>query len=91
MSADWPGPLTQLYYLILPSLPLVIAFFVYAARLSRTGAVEALDANYTRTAVLKRLPWVAVLVRHVLRSTLLPTITVAVSWTADAIQGVFEI
>jgi ABC-type dipeptide/oligopeptide/nickel transport system permease component len=31
-----------------------------------------------------------VLVRHVLRNALLPTIMVAVSRTADAIQGVFE-
>jgi peptide/nickel transport system permease protein len=82
MSADWPdgaGPLTQLYYLILPSLPLVIIFFGYIARVARTGAVEALDADYTRTAVLKGLPWITVLTRHVLRNALLPTITVAAS------------
>jgi peptide/nickel transport system permease protein len=82
MSADWPdgaGPLTQLYYLILPSLPLVIIFFGYIARVARTGAVEALDADYTRTAVLKGLPWSTVLLRHVLRNALLPTITVAAS------------
>jgi peptide/nickel transport system permease protein len=82
MSADWPdgaGPLTQLYYLILPSLPLVIIFFGYIARVARTGAVEALDADYTRTAVLKGLPWPTVLVRHVLRNALLPTITVTAS------------
>ena len=82
MSADWPdgaGPLTQLYYLILPSLPLVIIFFGYIARVARTGAVEALDADYTRTAVLKGLPWITVLTRHVLRNALLPTITVSAS------------
>jgi peptide/nickel transport system permease protein len=82
MSADWPdgaGPLTQLRYLILPSLPLVIGFFGYVARVARTGTVEALDADYTRTAVLKGLPWFTVLRRHVLRNALLPTITVAAS------------
>jgi peptide/nickel transport system permease protein len=82
MSADWPdgaGPLTQIRYLILPSLPLAISFFGYIARVARAGTVEALDADYTRTAVLKGLPWLTVLRRHVLRNALLPTITVAAS------------
>jgi len=82
MSADWPdgaGPLTQLRYLILPSLPLAVSFFGYIARVVRVGTVEALDADYTRTAVLKGLPWLTVLRRHVLRNALLPTVTVAAS------------
>jgi peptide/nickel transport system permease protein len=82
MSADWPdgaGPLTQLRYLILPSLPLAVSFFGYIARVARAGTVEALDADYTRTAVLKGLPWFTVMRRHVLRNALLPTITVAAS------------
>lgn len=82
MSADWPegaGPLTQLHYLILPALPLVVLFFGYVARVARTGAVEALDADYTRTAMLKGLAWRIVLSRHVLRNALLPTVTVAAS------------
>jgi peptide/nickel transport system permease protein len=82
MSADWPdgaGPLAQLRYLILPSLPLAVSFFGYIARVVRVGTVEALDADYTRTAVLKGLPWLTVLRRHVLRNALLPTITVAAS------------
>jgi peptide/nickel transport system permease protein len=80
ISADWPegaGLLTQLHYLILPALPLVIIFFGYVARVARTGAVEALEADYTRTAILKGLPWRTVLVRHVLRNALLPTVTVS--------------
>jgi peptide/nickel transport system permease protein len=82
MSADWPdgaGPLTQVRYLILPSLPLAVSYFGYIARVTRTGTVEALDADYTRTAVLKGLPWLTVMRRHVLRNALLPTVTVAAS------------
>jgi peptide/nickel transport system permease protein len=82
MSADWPdgaGPLTQIRYLILPSLPLAISYFGYIARVARAGTVEALDADYTRTAILKGLPSFTVLRRHVLRNALLPTITVAAS------------
>jgi peptide/nickel transport system permease protein len=82
MSADWPegaGPLTQLRYLILPSLPLVLVFFGYIARVARVGTIEALDADYTRTAILKGLPMGVVMRRHVLRNALLPTITVVAS------------
>jgi peptide/nickel transport system permease protein len=82
MSADWPegaGPLTQVRYLLLPSLPLVLVFFGYIARVARVGTIEALDADYTRTAILKGLPMNLVLRRHVLRNALLPTITVAAS------------
>src|SRR5271167_1014178 len=82
MSADWPdgsGPLTQIRYLILPSLPLVLVFFGYIARVARVGTIEALDADYTRTAILKGLSMPAVMRRHVLRNALLPTITVVAS------------
>lgn len=82
MSADWPegaGALTQIRYLILPSLPLVLVFFGYIARVARVGTIEALDADYTRTAILKGLPMPVVMRRHVLRNALLPTITVAAS------------
>ena len=82
MSADWPegaGALTQMKYLILPALPLVLVFFGYIARVARAGTVEALDADYTRTALLKGLPMSTVMRRHVLRNALSPTITVVAS------------
>ena len=82
MSADWPegaGAWTQVKYLFLPSLPLVLVFFGYIARVARAGTVEALDADYTRTAILKGLPMSTVMRRHVLRNALLPTITVVAS------------
>lgn len=82
MSADWPegaGALTQIRYLILPAMPLVLVFFGYIARVARVGTVEALDADYTRTAVLKGLSTSVVMRRHVLRNALLPTITVTAS------------
>jgi len=82
MSADWPegaGALTQIRYLILPALPLVLVFFGYIARVARVGTIEALDADYTRTAILKGLPMGLVMRRHVLRNALLPTITVTAS------------
>jgi peptide/nickel transport system permease protein len=79
ITANWPPGAalpTQIYYLLLPSLPLVLVLFGYLARMARAGTLEALAADYTRTAVLKGLTPRAVLWRHVLRNALLPTITV---------------
>jgi peptide/nickel transport system permease protein len=90
ISAAWPegaGPLTQIYYLILPSIPLVFVLFGYIARMARAGTIEALDADYTRTAFLKGLPRRVVIRRHVLRNALLPTITVIATQTGYLIGG----
>ena len=81
------GVLTQIYYLLLPSFPLVFVLFGYIARMARAGTVEALDADYTRTAVLKGLPRRTVLWRHVLRNALLPTITVIATQMGYLIGG----
>lgn len=90
LSASWPegsGILTQIYYLILPSIPLVLVLFGYIARMARAGTIEALDSDYTRTAVLKGLPFPVVIWRHVLRNALLPTITVIATQTGYLIGG----
>jgi peptide/nickel transport system permease protein len=65
-----------LRYLLLPALALTAVLFGYIARMARAGTVVSLDSDYARTAVLKGLPWRTVLSRHVLRNSLLPTITV---------------
>jgi peptide/nickel transport system permease protein len=65
-----------LKYLLLPALALTAVLFGYIARMARAGTVTSLDSDYARTAVLKGLPWRTVLGRHVLRNSLLPTITV---------------
>jgi peptide/nickel transport system permease protein len=89
-SAD-PGPgasvLTQIKYLILPSLPLVLVLFGYIARMARAGTVEALDSDYSRTAYLKGLGRGVVVRRHVLRNGLLPTITVVATQVGYLIGG----
>jgi peptide/nickel transport system permease protein len=60
-------------------LPAVTASFVllaYIVRMTRAGVIDELRKPYVRTAVLKGLPRPVVIVRHVLRNALLPTITV---------------
>lgn len=85
------GPLTQIYYLILPALPLVLVLFGYIARITRAGTIESLEADYTRTAVLKGLPMSTVVRRHVLRNALLPTIAVVATQTGYLIGGLVVI
>ena len=84
-----PGtsPLVQLRYLILPAIPLVLVLFGYIARMARAGTIEALDSDYVRTAVLKGLPRSKVIWRHVLRNSLLPTITVIATQCGYLIGG----
>jgi peptide/nickel transport system permease protein len=79
--------LTQIRYLILPAIPLVLILFGYIARMARAGTIEALDSDYVRTATLKGLPRSVVIRRHVLRNSLLPTITVIATQTGYLIGG----
>jgi peptide/nickel transport system permease protein len=81
------GWLDQLRHLILPCLPLVLILFGYISRIARAGMVEALGADYTRTARLKGLAPRTVIVRHVLRNALLPAITVIATQTSYLIGG----
>jgi peptide/nickel transport system permease protein len=81
------GLAEQVRHLILPSLPLVLILFGYVARIARAGMVDALEADYTRTATLKGLRRHTVIFRHVLRNALLPTITVIAAQTSYLLGG----
>ncbi len=81
------GALEQARHLILPALPLVLILFGYIARITRAGMVDALEADYTRTAMLKGLRRRTVIFRHVLRNALLPTITVIAGQTSYLLGG----
>lgn len=84
-------PLTQIYHLILPALPLVLVLFGYIARITRAGMIEALESDYTRTAVLKGISWPTVIFRHVLRNALMPTIAVVATQVGYLIGGLLVI
>jgi peptide/nickel transport system permease protein len=70
------GPLTHIYYLILPAIPLMFVELGYIARMARAGMLEALDTPYVRTATLKGLPRRRIVVTHALRNALAPTVAV---------------
>jgi peptide/nickel transport system permease protein len=77
-SSAVPGasPVDWFRQLLLPAIPLMCVLFGYIARMARAGTVDALRADYTRTATLKGLPRRTVVGKHVLRNSLLPTISV---------------
>ncbi|MEU9762812.1 ABC transporter permease [Streptomyces sp. NPDC047985] len=61
--------------LIVPGLVLASVSLAYVTRLTRTSIVENARADYVRTAVAKGLPGRRVVVRHLLRNSLIPVVT----------------
>jgi peptide/nickel transport system permease protein len=90
-APEGAGFLTQVKFLLLPALALVMVLFGYIARIARAGTIEALDADYTRTAYLKGMSTTTVIRRHVLRNSLLPTIAVIATQTGYLIGGLVVI
>jgi peptide/nickel transport system permease protein len=82
---------TKVESLFLPALALALVLFGYIARMARAGTMEALDADFTRTATLKGLRQRQVLVRHVLRNGLLPTIAVIATQVGYLFGGIVAI
>ena len=75
ITADMPFR-EKLPMLILPALTATLVLLAYIIRLTRAGVVEEMKRPYVRTATLKGLPRRTVIIKHVLRNALLPTITV---------------
>ena len=68
--------LTQIRYLLMPALAMAIVYFGYIARMTRAGAIEVLQSDYTRTATMKGLTAAQTMRHHVLRNALVPTVAV---------------
>ena len=90
-TPEGAGFFTKLQHLLLPALALVLVYFGYIARMVRAGMIEALDADYTRTAYLKGLERRTIVRRHVLRNALLPTIAVIATQSGYLIGGLVVI
>ena len=73
--------------LILPAMTVSLASLAYVLRMTRAGTIEVLQTGYVRTARLKGLPVLTVIFRHVLRNSLLPTITVVAAGVGWLIGG----
>jgi oligopeptide transport system permease protein len=60
---------------ILPVFCLSLVYIAYLARITRASMIEALRQNYVRTARAKGLPFGQVVVRHALKTALVPVVT----------------
>ena len=78
-------------HLLMPSMALVLVLFGYISRIARAGVIEAMDSDYSRTAVLKGLSKRRTIKRHVLRNALLPTIAVIASQVPYLVGGLVAV
>lgn len=75
----------------LPAITATLVLIAYIVRLTRAGVIEELKRDYVTTAVLKGLPYRTVVVKHVLRNALIPTITVIATSTGWLLSGLVVI
>jgi len=70
------SPLLQPQKLILPVLTASLVEIGYILRITRASVVEVMGSGYVRTAILKGIPYHQVVLRHVLRNSLMAPVTV---------------
>jgi len=83
----WGSPVDA----ILPAFTLSLPFAAYIARLTRMGMIEALGADYIRTARAKGVPPSRIITRHALKNAFLPVLSYLGPATAFAMTGSFVV
>jgi len=78
-------PIESLRFLILPALTLGLIMTTSVTRLARSAMLNVLGEDYIRTARAKGLRERGVVVRHALRSALLPIVSITGFWVASLI------
>jgi peptide/nickel transport system permease protein len=68
-------PAEWIYHLILPWLTLAVLFIGFYSRVLRSNMLDVMNEDYVRTARAKGLSERQVRIRHVLRNSLIPIIT----------------
>lgn len=72
---DNPWSIDGLRHLILPAVAAAVPSAAYLARLTRSTMLEVMRQDYIRTARAKGLAEAVVLLKHALRNTLIPVVT----------------
>ena len=73
-------PVDWFYHLILPWTALAILFIGFYSRVLRSNVLDTMNEDYVRTARAKGLSERQVLIRHVLRNSMIPIVTL---WGLD--------
>ncbi len=76
---------SRLYHLVLPSLTLGLIMMAYVTRMTRSAMLNILSEDYVRTAHAKGLTERIVMVRHALRSALIPIVSIVGLFTISLI------
>lgn len=83
--AGWGSPRA----IVLPAVTLSLPFAAYIARLTRMGMIDALGADFIRTARAKGAAETSVLFKHALKNAFLPVLSFLGPATALAMTGSF--
>ncbi|WP_077213178.1 ABC transporter permease [Bacillus dakarensis] len=70
------GFVNGLYHLVLPALTLGLIESAIVMRMTRSGMLEEINNDYVRTARAKGLPRKKVVLKHIVRNSLIPVVTV---------------
>jgi peptide/nickel transport system permease protein len=81
------GPALLSWDYFLPVITYALAPLAIVARYTRASVVDALNADYVRTAVAKGLPNRMIMLRHVLRNALIPMVTVLLPLIPNLLTG----
>jgi ABC-type dipeptide/oligopeptide/nickel transport system permease component len=76
LQGNWQALTSALRHLVLPAIALGSISMATVARMARSTMLEILRQDYVRTARAKGLAERIVIVRHALRNTLIPVVTV---------------
>ena len=85
-------PITQDFWLslktsLMPALVLAAVISAYLMRHTRSSMLEALSADYVRTARAKGVPEWSVVLRHALRNALMPIVTLVTILFGELLAG----
>jgi peptide/nickel transport system permease protein len=79
-TGDVGGPVQWAYHLILPWTTLALLFVGFYSRVLRSDVLDTAGEDYVRTARAKGLSERRILLRHILRNSLIPIVTL---WGLD--------
>lgn len=72
----WEDPVVNLQKVIAPGLVLGVALIATVMRMARSSSLEVLNEDYVRTARAKGLRERVIVMRHVVRNSMIPIITI---------------
>ncbi|HBY92475.1 MAG TPA: ABC transporter permease, partial [Chloroflexi bacterium] len=84
-GGELDNPKDNISHLILPALTLGLVMTASVARLARSAMLNVLSQDYVRTARAKGLQERVVLLRHALRSALVPIVSLTGIWAVSLI------